>query len=87
MKHVKSRQELNENQKKTNLTNVNKSYEFLDDAYVTTSDFFYDLFIGGYIKIEDILKNKEDIDEVKNAIKIIKKFKNDAEDNDILNID
>lgn len=58
--------------------------EFVKKAKIVTDDFFYDLFDGGYIKPEKLLKNQEDIDKVKNAIEIIKDFKDSAEDKDIL---
>lgn len=58
--------------------------EFVKKAKIVTDDFFYDLFNGGYIKPEKLLKNQEDIDKVKNAIEIIKDFKDSAEDKDIL---
>lgn len=58
--------------------------EFVKKAKIVTDDFYYDLFDGGYIKPEKLLKNQEDIDKVKNAIEIIKDFKESAEDDDIL---
>ena len=58
--------------------------EFVKKAKIVTDDFFYDLFDGGYINPEKLLKNQEDIDKVKNAIKVIKDFKDSAEDKDIL---
>jgi hypothetical protein len=54
--------------------------EFVKKAKIVTDDFYYDLFEGGYIKPEKLLKNKEDIDKVNNAIKIIEDFKDSAED-------
>jgi len=35
---------------------------------IGTSDFWYDLFSGGYFKPEDYLTNKEDIDAINVAI-------------------
>lgn len=58
--------------------------EFVKKAKIVTDDFYYDLFDDGYIKPEKLLKNQEDIDKVKNAIEIIKDFKESAEDKDIL---
>jgi hypothetical protein len=51
---------------------------------IITNDFFYDLFDGGYIKPEDLLKNENDVETIKNAIKIIKEFRDLAEENDVL---
>ncbi len=58
---------------------ITKDMEFIKKARIVTDDFFYDLFCGGYIKPEELLKNQEDIDKVKNAIEIIKDFESSAE--------
>lgn len=46
-----------------------------ENVTIFTSDFWYDLFQGGYIKPEEILENESDIEDVKNAIKVILDFK------------
>ena len=43
---------------------------------ICTTDFWYDLTDGGYIKPEEILKNSEDVMAVDNAIAVLRKFKN-----------
>ena len=58
--------------------------EFVKKAKIVTDDFWYDLFDGGYIKPEKLLKNQEDIDKVKNAMEIITDFRDSAEDSDII---
>lgn len=58
--------------------------EFVKGAEIQTDDFYYDLFDGGYIKPEKLLKNKEDIDRLKEAIKIVKKFHDEAEEQGVL---
>lgn len=50
------------------------------DASVVTSDFYYDLFDGGYIVPEDLLEDKDDIELVKNAIEVLKDFRESLED-------
>lgn len=45
-----------------------------ENAAIFTSDFWYDLFQGGYIKPEEILENESDVQNVKNAIKVILDF-------------
>jgi len=45
--------------------------EGLTDA---TSEFWYDLTIGGYLKPEKMCKNKEDAKKVREAIEIVKEF-------------
>lgn len=47
------------------------------DALASTIDnegFWYAISVGGYIDPEDILKNKEDIKKVRNAINILLEF-------------
>lgn len=59
--------------------------EFKKDIEITTSDFWYDLFQGGYIKPEEILESPEDAKNVRQAINVLKKFYNSAEDKEIIN--
>lgn len=59
--------------------------EFLENAEITTSDFWYDVFEGGYIKPEKLLKSSDDIAKVKEAIAVLEKFYNSAEELDIIN--
>ena len=49
-------------------------YEINEDIDVSTDDFWYDLTIGGYLKLSKILKNEKDVEEVKKAIEIVRKF-------------
>jgi len=49
------------------------------DAKVTVEDFWYDLFEGGYIKPQEILENKEDVDRVVEAINVLKDFESSVE--------
>ena len=51
---------------------------------ITTADFWYDLFEGGYIKPKEVLENKEDIKKVEEAIKVLKTFQNAGEDQDMI---
>lgn len=51
-----------------------------EDAAVTTGDFWYDLFDGGYIKPEELLENSSDITKVNNAIKVLKEFRDTLEE-------
>jgi hypothetical protein len=66
------------------MTLTNKTMEFKKNAKIATSDFYYDLFDGGYISPKKLLKNKEDIERVVAAIEIIKAFKDAAESSDII---
>jgi hypothetical protein len=45
----------------------------------STSDFWYDLIRGGYLKPEDMLENPDDIDRVKSSIKVLLEFKSACE--------
>jgi hypothetical protein len=51
---------------------------------IQSDDFWYDLTSGGYIKPEKLLKNKEDVAKVKEAIKIIQQFQQEAEENEVI---
>jgi len=47
---------------------------------VSTSDFWYDLTQGGYIKPEELLEDPKDIKSVKKAIKILREFEISCEE-------
>ncbi|MGP1493783.1 MAG: hypothetical protein ACTTIS_00335 [Streptobacillus sp.] len=55
-----------------------------EENAIWTSDLYYDLFEGGYIKPEDLLENEEDIDKVKQAILTINKFLDGAIDKELI---
>ena len=46
---------------------------------VSTAEFWYDLTKGGYLKPEEILEDKEDIEKVKNAIAVVEEFEESCE--------
>ena len=50
------------------------------DKDLVTSDFYYDLFEGGYIDPEDYLYSEEDLDKVIYAIGIINQFRYSLEE-------
>lgn len=58
--------------------------EFKENVKITTDDFFYDLFLGGYIKPKDILVNEDDIARVNDAIDVIQDFYADLDEADII---
>jgi hypothetical protein len=47
---------------------------------ITSDDFYYDLFDGGYITPREICKNLEDVKKIEEAIEIIKDFKESCEE-------
>lgn len=51
---------------------------------VCSSDFYYDLFDGGYINPRELLADEEDIERVLEAIRVIHTFLSEAEDNFVL---
>lgn len=55
-----------------------------EENAIWTSDLYYDLFEGGYIKPEDLLENEEDIDKVKQAILTINEFLDGAIDKELV---
>lgn len=54
--------------------------EIKKDLEVSTTDFWYDLVDGGYIKPEEILINTEDIRKVEEAITVLLDFQNSLEE-------
>jgi hypothetical protein len=57
-----------------------------DDASVTTGDFWYDFFEGGYIEPEELLESQEDIDKVTAARETIEAFKAALEEADAIEL-
>lgn len=55
----------------------------LDAVPIATSDFFYDLFDGGYIDPDDVLEI-EDAERVNEAVQLILEFREILEDNDMI---
>ena len=51
-----------------------------NNAKIETSDFYYDLFDGGYIKPEEVLESEEDIKRVQEALGVINTFKESVEE-------
>jgi len=50
-----------------------------DDVTFTTSDFWYDVFEGGYINPSNYLANADDIKAVQDATNILEEFKDSLE--------
>ena len=50
----------------------------------SSNGFWYDLTDGGYIKPEEVLASKEQIDKVENAIKVLQDFESALWDNNLL---
>lgn len=59
-----------------------KSYK--KGVKISTDDFWYDLTDGGYIKPEYILEDPEEVEKIKNAIKLIDRWKFEMEELGIL---
>lgn len=51
-----------------------------ENCSVSTSDFWYDLMDGGYLKPEEILEDEKDVKAVNDAIKVLMNFKESCED-------
>ena len=47
---------------------------------IRTSEPYYDLFDGGYIKPEKLLKHKDEAKKVNEAVALVKRFLEDAEE-------
>ena len=50
------------------------------DLKLSTDDFWYDLIDGQYFRLEAMLEDKKDIDEIEEAIEVLVKFKNSCEE-------
>jgi len=50
------------------------------NTYIETSDFWYDLFEGGYIDPNKILEDENELKKVLEAIAVLTIFKNAVED-------
>ncbi len=57
---------------------------FREDIKIETDDFFYDLFEGDKIIIEDLLERKEDVLKIKGAIKVLEDFLSTLEEQDLI---
>jgi hypothetical protein len=57
-----------------------------DGSSVTTGDFWYDFFEGGYIKPKELLESQEDIDKVTAARETIEAFKSALEAADAIEL-
>jgi hypothetical protein len=53
---------------------------------VYTSDTFYDLFEGGYIKPEELLEDPKDAEKIRATMKVIELFLDEAQDAGCLEI-
>ena len=62
--------------------------KFIDvgEPVVSTDDLFYDLFVGGYVKPEKLLVDKEDVEKVQNAINIVQEFLDGAIEADVIEV-
>lgn len=58
--------------------------EFKKGVTIESSDFWYDLTDGGYIKPEELLKNTIDMQRVNGAIATLMLFKMEAEKQGVL---
>jgi len=61
-------------------------FKFKTGINISTDDPYYDLFVGGYIKPRVMLDDSTQVEELLNAIKLVKQFLNEAEKLSILEI-
>ena len=54
--------------------------EIKNGLEISSTDFWYDLTDGGYLKPDEICKNQEDASRVNTAISIIEEFKQSCEE-------
>ncbi len=60
------------------------TFKFKAGAEIITDDFWYDLTDGGYIEPSKILSDKAQIEEVERAIALLRSFKEQAEDDGVM---
>jgi hypothetical protein len=58
--------------------------KFEEGVKIETSEFWYDLFEGGYIKPEKLLANKEDASKVREAMNLIEEFRDRAAESGVI---
>jgi hypothetical protein len=58
--------------------------KFKKESKIFTSDLWYDIFDGGYIKPEDILDNPDDMIRLQEAIDTLKEFRNAGENEKVI---
>ena len=51
-----------------------------EDCKASTSEFWYDLTMGGYLNPEEILEDPEDVLRVQKAIAIVREFEMSCEE-------
>lgn len=61
-----------------------KKSRFRINAHFETEEPYYDLFDGGDMRPEELLKDPNDAAQVRAAIDIVKKFLEDAEASDVI---
>ena len=49
-----------------------------------TSDFWYDLVLGGYIKPEEMLSDPEQVKEIEKAVNVLSSFERAAKDAELI---
>ena len=59
-------------------------FKFKEGAEVYSSDWFYDMTYGGYIKPEELLEDEKQVAEVKSALQTIMRFFEEAEENEVI---
>lgn len=59
-------------------------FEFKEGAEWPNAEFWHDLTVGGYPKVEDLLSDPAQIKEIKNAVKLLESFQSQLEDEGII---
>ena len=47
---------------------------------ISTSDFYYDLTMGGYLRPEEICEDVEDVKRILEAVKVLEDFRESCEE-------
>ena len=62
------------------------NWKFKKDAEPqgSSSGFWYDITMGGYVRPESVLEDKKQLEELNNAINLVRSFESALEDEDLL---
>lgn len=61
-------------------------FKFKENYAIVSSDLYYDLFIGGYIKPEKFVEDESQLEEIKEAISLVKSFIDEAKEKGVIDL-
>jgi len=63
------------------------NWKFKKDAEPqgSSSGFWYDITMGGYVKPEEVLEDKEQLQKLNDALAVVRSFESSLEENELIN--